>query len=321
MWFGKRYTTQHAEAARAAIFADNVAVISAHNAEAGEQAWRMGVNQFSDLTTDEYVSSFEVARKQYAAEVARTLNRFNRSGARPQRGGGLPSLPAAAGVPPVDWRSSGAVTPVKNQGQCAGCWAFAAVGATEGAYQIATGALRSLSEQELIDCAGSAFGNLGCQGGIMTNAYNYIMQNNGIDSEDDYVYAAATDQCWTAATKRNVAAIETWQAVKPNNESQLEAAVAKGPVSVAIEADQAGFQHYASGVYDGACGTKLDHGVLVVGFTADYWIVKNSWGTAWGVCRSLCCMRFRVPLSTCSAALCRALSFVFPAAIVCACPK
>lgn len=169
----------------------------------------------------------------------------------------------------------------------------------EGAFQIATGQLRSLSEQQLIDCAGGAYGNKGCSGGNFDGAYNYIMNNSGLDSEQDYPYQGQVLGCWKQAATRNVAAIASFKDVTPNNEAQLVAAVALGPVAVAVEADQPMFQSYKvlcvvvwgstetacvqSGVMgNSSCGTKLDHGVLIVGYTADAWIVKNSWGGTWG---------------------------------------
>lgn len=155
-----------------------------------------------------------------------------------------------------------------------GCWAFSTTGAVEGAYQIATGSLRSLSEQQLIDCSQS-LGNMGCKGGQMRMGFDYIKVNKGIDSEDDYPFTGANGQCWTAAAKRVVATIDSFTAVTAGSEAALVAAAALGPVSVAIEADQPAFQHYKSGVFDAPCGTKLDHGVLVVGYDADSYTVKN----------------------------------------------
>eukprot|EP01047_Picozoa_sp_COSAG01_P074029 COSAG01_NODE_12243_length_1775_cov_1.475537_2_plen_180_part_01 len=118
----------------------------------------------------------------------------------------------------------------------------------------------------------------------MENGFKYIIANGGIDSEKDYNYTAKDGQCWTAAEKRVVATINNFTDVKPKDEAQLAAAVALNPVSVAIEADHPVFQHYKSGILSNAsgCGDKLDHGVLVVGMTADSWIVKNSWGPTWG---------------------------------------
>jgi hypothetical protein len=109
----------------------------------------------------------------------------------------------------------------------------------------------------------------------MRMGFDYIKVNKGIDSEDDYPFTGANGQCWTAAAKRVVATIDSFTAVTTGSETALVAAVALGPVSVAIEADQPAFQHYKSGVFDAPCGTKLDHGVLVVGYDADTYTVKN----------------------------------------------
>merc|ERR1712093_484343 len=188
----------------------------------------------------------------------------------------------------VDWTTKGAVTPVKNQGQCGSGWAFSTTGATEGAYQIATGKLQSFSEQELVDCAGS-YGNQGCNGGLMDDGFKYL-QAKGDELEASYSYTGKTGTCnsakQSAADGFKAGVVTGLKDVTSNDEAQMEAAVAKGPVSVAIEADQSGFQFYKSGVFSGTCGDKLDHGVLVVGYGSDsgkdYWKVKNSWGTTWG---------------------------------------
>jgi C1A family cysteine protease len=154
----------------------------------------------------------------------------------------------------------------------------------EGAWQIAKGDLVSLSEQQLVDCsAGFKYGNHGCNGGLMDGAFQYAI-DNGMCKESDYKYLAKSGTC----TKCDpVVFMSSCVDVTPQNEVDLEKAVAIGPVSVAIEADTRTFQMYKSGVITGsACGTNLDHGVLVVGYgtesTQPYWLVKNSWGSSWG---------------------------------------
>merc|ERR1712159_234190 len=188
----------------------------------------------------------------------------------------------------VDWTTKGAVTPVKNQGQCGSCWAFSTTGSTEGANFIKNGKLVSLSEQELVDCAGS-FGNQGCNGGLMDDGFKFL-QSKGDELETSYSYTAQTGSCQSskesAADGMKSGVVTGIKDVTPQSCADLMAAVQQGPVSVAIEAGQSGFQHYSSGIFSGSCGTALDHGVLVVGYGTDggndYWKVKNSWGTTWG---------------------------------------
>merc|ERR1719253_1416561 len=193
------------------------------------------------------------------------------------------TLPTTNLADSVDWVSKGAVTPVKNQGQCGSCWAFSTTGSTEGANFLKTGTLKSFSEQELVDCAQS-FGNQGCNGGLMDDGFKYI-ESKGDVLETTYPYTGKTGTCSSSKTSNPVVKVSGYKDVQANSASQLKAAVQQQPVSVAIEADQSGFQFYKSGVFSGTCGTSLDHGVLVVGYGTDsgkkYWKVKNSWGATW----------------------------------------
>jgi len=183
----------------------------------------------------------------------------------------------------VNWVTKGGVTPVKNQGQCGSCWSFSTTGAVEGAMFIKTGTLQSYSEQQLVDCSGS-YGNYGCNGGLMDNAFRYI-ESHPLETEAEYGYHARQGSCSYVKSK-GVGKVASYTDVPTNSVAQLKAAIAKQPVSVAIEADQYSFQGYRSGVITSGCGQQLDHGVLAVGYGTlngtPYFLVKNSWGASWG---------------------------------------
>lgn len=251
------------------MFKTNVKLIEDHNA--GGHSFSMAMNEFGDLTFAEFkarYTGFAGQRNEYAR--SRNLH-------KPLLGETLADS--------LDWVAKGAVTDVKNQGQCGSCWAFSTTGAVEGITQISSGKLVSLSEQQLVDCAG-AEGNQGCNGGLMDYGFEYIIKNRGLDTEDDYSYTAQDGTCNAAKAKKANSPIKGYKDVTVGSEADLMSAVQKQPVSIAIEADQSGFQFYSGGVFSGDCGTQLDHGVLLVGYGTDngqdYWKVKNSWGDSWG---------------------------------------
>jgi cathepsin L len=261
------------EFSRRQIFEENVKRINEHNLrhDLGLTSFRLGLNRFADLSADEY-KAFR-ATPFNATSASRHGNQVTH----------VADLPAS-----VDWRQKGYVTPVKDQGQCGSCWAFSTTGSLEGQHFKKTGKLVSLSEQNLVDCSGS-YGNDGCGGGLMDQAFAYIKANGGIDTEASYPYTATDGQC---RFKQNSigATLTGFVDVKQGDESDLQKSVAKnGPVSVAIDASNDSFQLYNGGVYDeeNCSSTLLDHGVLAVGYGTtddgvDFWIVKNSWGSAWG---------------------------------------
>lgn len=193
----------------------------------------------------------------------------------------------------VNWVEKGAVTDVKDQGQCGSCWSFSTTGALEGAFYIQNGNLESFSEQELVDCdkLGNGGSNHGCNGGLMDTAFEWIINKKGLCSEHDYPYESGTTQkrgdCRSSLCE-NVknSNIKDFHDVPPSSDESMMSSLTQQPVSIAIQADQKDFQLYKSGVFTGSCGTKLDHGVLVVGYDSengeDYYLVKNSWSESWG---------------------------------------
>ncbi len=251
-------------------FHRNMETIDSHNANTSH-SYRLGLNQFADMSFSEWRATY----LGYNNEL-----RSHKSPVKTVAKLGFVTAPAT-----VDWRTKGAVTPVKDQGQCGSCWSFSATGSMEGAHFLNTGNLVSLSEQQLVDCS-TVEGNHGCFGGLMDYAFQYVEDNKGIDSESDYPYFAKSGTCDNQKAKKHVATFSKFVDVPQNDEDQLKRAVSQQPVSVAIEADQPAFQFYKSGIFDTQCGTQLDHGVLAVGYGTengmDYWLVKNSWGEVWG---------------------------------------
>ncbi|KAL9976056.1 hypothetical protein ACROYT_G013291 [Oculina patagonica] len=271
----KKYATDTEEAARYAIWRDNLRKIQQHNSEG--HSYTLAMNQFGDLTVDEYRFFFLGLRGHYSNETEQQGSTF-----LPPSGVTLPDT--------VDWRTKGYVTGVKDQGQCGSCWAFSATGSLEGQHFKKTGQLVSLSEQNLVDCS-TKYGNNGCFGGLPIDAFRYIKDNGGIDTEASYPYKAIKGKC--QFKKADVGATETgFMHIKKGSESALQSAVATvGPISVGIDASHDSFQLYHEGVYnEPLCESSsdwLDHAVLVVGYGTyqgqDYWLVKNSWGTGWGM--------------------------------------
>jgi C1A family cysteine protease len=262
--YGKSYGTKEEFQFRFQQYKNNVAKLNIHNQENGN-TFVLAPNKFADYTPTEYRRL--LGYKKVATNDIPEVVTYNETG-----------LPAS-----VDWRTKGAVNAVKDQGQCGSCWAFSTVGALEGRNQIATGTLLSLSEQQLVDCAKN--GNQGCNGGDMGLAFDYL-KSNKLETESAYPYKAVDGSCKYSSAKGKVGD-KGHVNVKQNTKAQLMAAIAEGPVSVAIEADTTVFQYYSGGVLNSkSCGTSLDHGVVAVGYGnqggQDYYIVRNSWGAGWG---------------------------------------
>ena len=184
--------------------------------------YTLGINQFSDWTEAEY-------RRLLGKKKSAVLEVQNEQ-----------VLDITANPTSVDWKAKGAVTPVKNQGQCGSCWAFSTTGALEGHHFITTGKLVSLSEQQLVDCAGGIYRNQGCNGGDMSAAFRYA-EKYGIETEAAYPYTGKDGNCKYIEGKGIVLA-KTYSNVPANSPDQLKAAISKGPTSVSVEADRAVFQ-------------------------------------------------------------------------------
>jgi len=268
--FEPSYPSDEHELAAFEAFKTNDQIVDTHNDDSSS-SYRLGHNEFSDMTSEQF-------------RVRMGLKRPPRSFLRRTRNVDQTLKITASTPTSVDWVEKGAVTAVKNQGQCGSCWSFSTTGAIEGAYFINEGELISLSEQQLVSCDKT---DSGCNGGLYDYAFEYV-KDNGVCSEDDYSYTSSEGSVATCKTSCDAKVTVTgYTDVTEGDEDALLAAVAQQPVSIAIEADQSVFQLYESGVFtSSSCGTSIDHAVLAVGYGTEdgtkYWKVKNSWGDSWG---------------------------------------
>ncbi|NXF53976.1 CATS protein, partial [Oceanites oceanicus] len=277
--YGKEYRHEKEEGDRRATWERNLRLVMLHNLEQslGLRSYELGMNHLADMTSE------EVAALLTGLNVAPWTNWT--SPYRPQPGSKVPDT--------VDWREKGCVTDVKNQGTCGLCWVFSAVGALEAQVKLKTGNLVSLSVQNLIDCT-RGYGNKGCGGGWKTRAFQYIIDNQGIDLDASYPYTAQDGACRYNPTAR-AAACSGYVELPHGDESTLKDAVANvGPISVSIDASQPTTFLYwwavskcLPGIYrDPSCSQVVTHAVLVIGYGSsdgqDDWLVKNSWGARFG---------------------------------------
>jgi len=257
---------------RFAAFSHNYNYVEDWNAK--KNGVTLEMNKFADLSLSEFTSTYLGLNFDYPSYLRKPKNFVN--------------LGAVAANDSVDWRGAGAVAEVKDQGQCGSCWSFSTTGSIEGAWKLAGHPLTSLSEQNLMDCS-KPEGNMGCNGGLMDDAFKYVIKNHGVDTEASYPYTAKDGTTCKFTTANIGATISSYVDIPTKSETALQSALSTvGPVSVAIDASHSAFQLYKTGVYHQLlCSqTRLDHGVLAVGYgtdgTSDYWIVKNSWGANWG---------------------------------------
>jgi KDEL-tailed cysteine endopeptidase len=258
---------------RFAIFSTNFEFIESENAQ--DKSVKLAVNEFADQTFQEFGAS----RLGFDPSLSDTKT----WGSLPYLGQHNESSPGTPDA--VDWVLLGAVTEPKNQKGCGSCWSFSSTGALEGAWQVATGNLESLSEQQLVDCN---MGNFACGGGIMDTAFAYL-SSRAVCTEASYPYRGSRGQCTEVTCTAGIpkGAVRGYQDVKPGDAEALKMALSQRPVSVGIETQSnPSFQFYTSGIFAKPCGRRLDHAVLLVAYGVEagveYWKIKNSWGAAWG---------------------------------------
>lgn len=258
----KSYGTDSQKAYRLSVFTSNYARVQSVE-KSSTATYKLGLNKFADLTAQEFAAQYlgtKVTQKKSSAKPKVNLN-----------------APKS-----VDWVTKGAVSDVKDQGQCGSCWAFSTTGAIESANYLNTYEMTLLSEQQLVDCS-SAYGNMGCNGGLMDYGFEYA-EKTGLTTESSYAYTGETGTCESWKIEDGVK-VSSYTDVNADTASLL-AAVVQQPVSIAINANP--IQLYTSGIYNDweECEGQLDHGVLMVGYGSDdgekFWKVKNSWGATWG---------------------------------------
>jgi len=275
--YGKVYATPAEEQHRFEIFKENYFATAVESRRL--KPYTTGITQFSDLTTQEFKATYLGVSR---APVVANHNEAKISS----------SLPDA-----VNWVEKGAVTPVKNQGHCGSCWAFATTEQIESYAQISSGQLVELSTQQVTSCAPNDVlcgGSGGCAGSVTQLGFSYL-QLFGHMTEADYPYRSGgsgqTGACQYDAAKPAVS-LTGYNTLPANNHSAVMTHLAEvGPLSIAVDASKWG--SYTGGVFDGCAfdeNISINHGVQLVGYGSDfsplgvydYWLVRNSWGPYWG---------------------------------------
>jgi len=267
----KAYPTPAVEDYRFDVFTQNMLV--AEGLKAMNPYAYFGVNKFFDLTPAEFKKTHHNAGPFFAKRAAEEKS-------KPYRALGLGAI-----GPSVDWRAKGAVTGVKDQGSCGGCWSFSSTGNIEGQWAIAGHGLVSLSEQELISCDTL---DSGCNGGLEYNSWKWLISTRGgnIFTEASYPYKSgggSTPAC-NLNGKTVGAKITDYENLQPTEAAIANFMYTGGPVSVGVDATS--WLSYTSGIITNCISRGMDHSVLAVGYNdthvPSYWVIKNSWGTSWG---------------------------------------
>jgi len=281
--FDRTYFSEKEANLRFKIFQESLKRVEKLNAESTGATY--GITKFSDMTPEEFEEKM-LTRPRGRSYLDLQKADLNSCAAKTRFGQEHCAL--ASNTSSWDWRTKGAVTGVKDQGQCGSCWSFGATGDLEGSWFLAGHPLIPLSEQQLVSCDKT---DSACNGGLQENAFTYIIINGGIQSEADYPYTSGSGKvpaCKVDSSKF-VANMTAWAQVSSSPAGEVNIAsylVANGPVTIGINANP--MQDYTGGIDNpSSCSAfNLNHAVLIVGYGTeggvDYWLIKNSWGTGWG---------------------------------------
>jgi len=272
--FNKKYSSEEEHEYRQLVFTENMKKINAINRN-HKNTWKAGINQFTDRLPSEMKSVMG-----YSRDIS--FFTFKHTDITPPKNF-LQNLPDE-----LDWREKGILNEPKDQGSCGSCWAFSAIAVLESHIALQTGKLFQLSEQQIVSCTPNpdqCGGTGGCSGSTEWLGFDYVKSGAGITTEDNWPYTATTGTCDTSKIKK-VATIDGYVRLPANDYNALLTAVATvGPVTIGVAASE--WQFYDSGVYNGECGTEINHAVTVVGYgtdaeAGDYWLIRNSWSAGWG---------------------------------------